>query len=341
MAGAAVRNKIRLRQKGHPLMMPSLDLPPGYRSRPPNLADAPAVAGLRAAGELADWGQGRTTAEEVRDEWSGLDLDDEAVLVTSGAGDVAAYADILNRAFVLISVYGQVHPDHRGRGLGTLLVEWGEAWVERHLAHAPAGARVAIQHYVAAPNEPARQLLESRDYQPVRSVYEMAIHFEEPPAAAQWPAGILVRPFVPGRDERTTYEAYEEASEDMWGRPRGTFEAWLAYTERADPAFLFVAEDAATGEVAAVNACSLTEGRGYVGGLRVRPAWRRRGLGLALLRHAFGEFYIRGAREAGLSVDAASPTNAPSLYLQAGMQVVRTYVVFRKILRPGNGGDHG
>jgi ribosomal protein S18 acetylase RimI-like enzyme len=169
----------------------------------------------------------------------------------------------------------------------------------------------------------------------------MGIEFDGPPAEPAWPAGISVRPFTRGQDERATYDAYEESSEDMWDRPRGTWEEWLAYTERADPAFLFVAENSAAGEIAAVNACSLVEGRGYVGGLRVRPRWRRQGLGLALLQHAFGEFYRHGAREAGLSVDAASPTNAPALYVRAGMRVVRNYVIYRKNVRPGRGTELG
>ena len=76
-------------------------------------------------------------------------------------------------------------------------------------------------------------------------------------------------------------------------------------------------------------------GRGNVGTLAVRRAWRRRGLGLALLRHAFSEFVRRGVREVGLSVDAESSTGGPRLYSRAGMHITRSYMLYRKELRPG------
>ncbi len=67
----------------------------------------------------------------------------------------------------------------------------------------------------------------------------------------------------------------------------------------------------------------------------VRHPWRGRGLGLALLRHAFGEFYRRGVREVGLSVDAVSTTGAPRLYRRAGMRVAGRYMLYQRELRPG------
>jgi mycothiol synthase len=68
----------------------------------------------------------------------------------------------------------------------------------------------------------------------------------------------------------------------------------------------------------------------------VRHTWRGRGLGLALLRHAFGEFYRRGVREVGLSVDAESTTGAPRLYRRAGMRVAGRYIMlYQRELRPG------
>jgi ribosomal protein S18 acetylase RimI-like enzyme len=157
----------------------------------------------------------------------------------------------------------------------------------------------------------------------------MAITLEQPPPPPQWPAGIHVRAFNRGSDERAAFEAYEESSLDMWGRPPGVFDQWLAFTRQADPGLLHIATDGEA--IAGVCATSLVAGRGHIGGLRVRRGWRRRGLGLALLRHAFGEFYRRGAREISLSVDAESPTQAPQLYFKAGMHVAHSYVVYEKM----------
>jgi ribosomal protein S18 acetylase RimI-like enzyme len=59
--------------------------------------------------------------------------------------------------------------------------------------------------------------------------------------------------------------------------------------------------------------------------LGVRNPWRRRGLGLALLRHAFAELGRLGADRVGLGVDAENVTGALRLYERAGMHVTRRY----------------
>ena len=79
----------------------------------------------------------------------------------------------------------------------------------------------------------------------------------------------------------------------------------------------------------------LDRSRGVVASLAVRPAWRRRGLGLALLRNALGEFYRRGCGSVELLVDSDSLTGALRLYERAGMHTFRTQGVYEKELRAG------
>jgi ribosomal protein S18 acetylase RimI-like enzyme len=67
--------------------------------------------------------------------------------------------------------------------------------------------------------------------------------------------------------------------------------------------------------------------------LAVRRPWRKRGLGLALLKHSFALFQSRGFKTAALSVDGSSLTNAAALYERAGMQVQQQRLVYRKMLR--------
>jgi ribosomal protein S18 acetylase RimI-like enzyme len=74
---------------------------------------------------------------------------------------------------------------------------------------------------------------------------------------------------------------------------------------------------------------------GWVGTLGVRRPWRKRGLGLALLRYSFNEFYRRGIRKVGLGVDAQNLTGALRLYEGAGMHVHQTFDQYEKELRPG------
>jgi mycothiol synthase len=66
--------------------------------------------------------------------------------------------------------------------------------------------------------------------------------------------------------------------------------------------------------------------------LGVRRAWRRQGLGLALLRHAFLAFRARGMTRAALDVDAANLTGAVRLYERAGMHVAKRSDTYEKAL---------
>jgi ribosomal protein S18 acetylase RimI-like enzyme len=68
----------------------------------------------------------------------------------------------------------------------------------------------------------------------------------------------------------------------------------------------------------------------WVDHLGVRRAFRRRGIGLALLLHTMTVFYRRGYTRARLSVDSHSLTHAPRLYEKAGFGTVMGYHVFRK-----------
>ncbi|MCB0073676.1 MAG: GNAT family N-acetyltransferase [Caldilineaceae bacterium] len=88
--------------------------------------------------------------------------------------------------------------------------------------------------------------------------------------------------------------------------------------------------DETTGDVVGVCLCFDVEGTGSVENVGVRRTWRKRGIGLAMLNHALGEFWRRGIHNADLSVDAASPTGAPRLYARAGFEVARSYRRFEK-----------
>lgn len=78
--------------------------------------------------------------------------------------------------------------------------------------------------------------------------------------------------------------------------------------------------------------CSHRFGAGWVNAVAVRPPWRRRGLGLALLSRAIAEMERRGEKRVALAVDAANRTGATRLYERAGMEIEFEAVVFEKSL---------
>jgi ribosomal protein S18 acetylase RimI-like enzyme len=71
---------------------------------------------------------------------------------------------------------------------------------------------------------------------------------------------------------------------------------------------------------------------GWVEVLGVRPSWRGRGIGRALLRTGFAELGRRGLSRVLLGVDAGNETGALRLYESEGMAVRREWHVVEKRL---------
>jgi mycothiol synthase len=73
-------------------------------------------------------------------------------------------------------------------------------------------------------------------------------------------------------------------------------------------------------------------GGGWVGAIGVRPRWRRRGIGLALLQHTLAAFFARGIRQVRLGVDVQNTSGATRLYERAGMSVETEEGVYEREL---------
>jgi mycothiol synthase len=67
----------------------------------------------------------------------------------------------------------------------------------------------------------------------------------------------------------------------------------------------------------------------------VLPEFRRRGLGEAMLRSLFRQFWDRGIRTVDLGVDSENRHGAIGLYLRSGMIESHSYEAYEKILREG------
>ena len=211
------------------------------------------------------------------------------------------------------------------------LFEFGEARArERGAADAVARTRVEA-------GDPARSLWEEAGYRIIRHWFQMAIDLGGDQEEPAWPEGVRPREFVPGQDDRAVYDADMEAFADHWGFTPMAYDRWRLWTiER--PSFepgLWVLADAG-GEIVgfSINEPHRSGVRGVarVAGLGVLRPWRKRGVGLALLRESFRVMRDAGFAEARLEVDAASPTGAVRLYERAGMHVIRTHVTYEKPL---------
>jgi mycothiol synthase len=307
----------------------------GYNVRRPTEDDFAAVAAFLAAATAAEFGEPDYPEETLRDDWDELDLDADAWLVLALDGGIAGYAALYHQDHVALEADGYVATAHEGRGIGTYLVRVMEARAGEHVPLAPHGIRVVLDNTINTRNLAARRLLEGEGYVIARYFWRMAIDLDEPPPPPEWPAGITVRTWQSDEDDYPAYLAIEEAFRDHWGHVPTDFATWRRKGSRFDPELCFLAFDGE--EIAGAAVCRDHLGAGLVSQLGVRRPWRRRGLGLALLRQAFAAFHHRGWPRAILDVDAESETGATRLYERAGMRVDSrgSFASCRKELRPG------
>jgi ribosomal protein S18 acetylase RimI-like enzyme len=290
--------------------------------RPLAETDAQAVADLLAAYRAFHNGVlDRVSTEDILDWWKHVDdivgvVDDDGRLVGAGT---------LRRRGSFNIADGVVHPDERGRGAGTLLLEWNE----RRTAEA---GLVSVRPGTTARDTSGKALLESRGYRYIRSFYRMTIELDAPPPEPVWPAGFTCA--LEPEQEHVLYGTLEEAFEDHWGFEPRTFEEWMAQNGPLEGRLCYLVR-AADGTPAAAEICDEERfGAAWVSVLGVRPAFRRHGLGEALLRQAFHDLYERGRTTIALGVDAENTTGATRLYERVGMQVALQDDAYEKVLGP-------
>lgn len=324
-------------------------LPTGFRVRGARLEDVEACLEMYNLWAQQAIGEDEINdAEAIRNEWRspGFDPAEDIRLVFAPDGTLVGYIEVWLTAKPPVHpwIWGRVHPQFSDLGIGSYMLRWAEFHALRALDEIPSGLRFAPRVGIYRQAEASKQLFEDFGYRYMRSSYRMMIDLPEAPPAPAWPEGLRVRTYDPERDLEEVYQADIDSFRDHFGfveepyaQGLERFRHFMTGYEGFDPTLWFLAMDGE--QVAGLCLCRPNSyddpDLGYVNVLGVRRPWRKRGLGLALLRHAFGEFHHRGKRKAGLGVDAENLTGALRLYEKAGMHVHMAFDTYEKELRPG------
>jgi mycothiol synthase len=325
-----------------------VQLPEGFTARGAEIEDTEPALVL-----FNRWSRSVTGRDELTDpnvlhtEWKspGFDPMEDIRLVFAPNGQMAGYVEVWTTSKPLVHpwVWGCVDPDFEELGIGTWLIHWAEQRALRELPNVPAELRFAPRVGTAREAEKSKKLFEDLGYHQIRSSYHMLIEMDALVPEPQFPEGITLRTYNAETDAVAVYRAVEDSFRDHFGFVEQPLEEGLKRfrhfweAEDSDPTLMFLAMDG--DDIAGINLCrphSFDDAEmGWVGTLGVLRQWRKRGLGLALLRHSFNEFYRRGKRKVGLGVDAQNLTGALRLYENAGMHVHQAYDQYEKELRPG------
>ncbi len=325
-------------------------LPEGFTARPAVMADLEAAVDLFNTCAIALTGKPQLKKHEVQSEWksAALNLAADTCVILTPDKQLVGYIEIWDFApHVRMIAWARVHPEYKKRGLGTYLDQWAEQRTQQAIPNAPEHARVVIRQRALLKDTDAQEFFKLRGYTLVRYYLRMIIEMDAPPPTPRIPDGLTIRHTDDGEKERrAAYATIHEAFKDHWGHVERPFEeeyeTWKFEADNNpdyDPTLYFLALDNASGEIAGALRCTAKTAEdpemGQVAPLCVRRPWRRRGLALSLLHHAFGELYKRGTRKICLDVDADSLTGATRLYEKAGMYTERRWTYYEKELRSG------
>jgi mycothiol synthase len=318
-------------------------LPAGYAMRPPRRDDVTAIVEMANAESMALRGIELVSAEWIETLLAtpSVDVENDVVVVTAPDGAIAGYMFIRSHPpYTRVTAIGVSAIDHHGIGVGGALVDESERRSQRFAALAPPGAAV-LMHQGTFVDEPmVAGVLSTRGYRQVRIFCQMRITFDDPPQPPPVPAGVELRLPAAG-EEDAVHACLAEGFQDHWGDGIADLDDWRREYVEADTfapelwTLAWCGTDLA-GAVVGVRTTEEDADYGYLAQLAVRPAFRRRGIGEALLRQSLTQFHGAGRRGVVLYVDADSLTGATRLYERAGMTPEPRFATWEKELRPGD-----
>jgi len=322
---------------------------PGFQFRKfAGPSDYPAMVDVINSGHVADHIEEIVTVEVLASDFAHVthcDLNTDMVIAEVngkliGFGRVWWWVnDVGERIYGL---YGAVHPEYRGKGIGRAVLTWEETRIREIAASHPTTEPRFLQVFLMEGAQQRMALLKHAGYAPIRYGFLM-VRPDLSDVPAEWPLpdGLEVRPVLP-EHRRAIWEASNEAFRDHWGHRPSTEEDYQSFLSWPDvtPHLWQVAWDTATNEVAGMVLNNIFERenekmgikRGWTDPICVRRPWRRIGLARALIMRSLKLLRDQGMTEAALGVDADNPNKALHLYESCGYQQYQRSFTMRKAL---------
>jgi GNAT superfamily N-acetyltransferase len=319
---------------------------PGLKFRPyRGEEDLPAILELSNLVSKYDQAEELDTLEELTNFYRHLKNCDPSrdVVIGEVGGEMIAYCRVWwvkeKAGPYVYHLFGRIHPEWRGRGLGTALLRHNEnrlREVARDHDH-PEDADKVFESWTISTTPWTTALLEKAGYQPARYFCEMVRPIDRVLPEAPLPEGLEIRPFEEAHN-RAIFEAADEAFRDHWGYTESTEEDYQRFTEDPSrkPHLWKVAWDGdqVAGMVRNVYFEEENEyynrQRGWTEDICVRRPWRRQGLATALIARSIEMFRSMGFEETALGVDTKNPSGALDLYEKMGYKEGKTWTAYRK-----------
>jgi mycothiol synthase len=302
--------------------------------RAATVADVPAVAAMVRRAEAHDRVPRVLSNEELSQELAASHLDPQMdTRVAVRGGELVGWAYVWHPPTEVgrdrAELVGEVAPEHRGAGVGRVLLGWSLARARERLAHV---VRVSTYEWL----DDRRRLLRLLGFAEVRWNIELLRPLHHLPAVPV-PPGVSLLPWPDDRDEEIR-GARNAAFADHWGSTPVDPEGWRDFVRGhgARPDLSVIAVDDNTGQVLGLCVNQAYPDDEAVTGRRdawianlatVRPA-RGRGVASAMIARSLTAFTEAGFSHAVLEADAENPTGAVQLYRRLGFEHLYRVVVY-------------
>ncbi len=144
-------------------------------ARHPSFGDAAEVADLLRFCEPDEAERAEITEEAIRQAWQNMQLPADAWVIATRQGQLVGYADVRNSEAGQYTLTLYVHPDYRGRGIGTLLIWLAEERARQMLLDLAVETHVTLSITVSCLGQSACRLLEREGYTHTRSFWRLMI----------------------------------------------------------------------------------------------------------------------------------------------------------------------
>jgi len=310
--------------------------------------DLPQAVPMFNAAEVELTGHGDMTVERYIQEWqqTGIDLELSTRIVISPNGEVVGCVELWDHFNPPARpwIWGRVHPDWEGQGIGSAMLAWALGTSMRALERLPEDARLAPHVAAPASHQASIDLFEGSGMHFQRAAWRMIRELDGVLPAPDLPQGIHLRTLRYPDELEAVFRAQDEAFSEHWGYVKRPFEegfrfwkdmAFVAQRLKPELFFLAVDGDEIAGLINAQEKFDTISDLGWIPTLGVRKPYRRQGLGQALLLTAFRALQERGVERVGLTVDSENRTGATRLYERVGMHIDEEILSYEIELRPG------
>jgi ribosomal protein S18 acetylase RimI-like enzyme len=337
---------------GRPLQKPSMTaqkntILPTYSWRPIHRNDISAIREMTAAAVGVDKSEGPAIEESLNQIFQilGERLETNSLAGIAAGGSLAAIAFILTRPGeneFLVMIDGHIHVDHRGKGLGSYILDWLENRAREEYEKSDQDVSLVIRTSCADHLQDRINLFEENRFEASRYSYKMQRDLSLPIPDQPLPSSLQLERWTKELDQPMMV-AFNEAFHGQWGLPEMDEQLWEQFFTgvpqfRGDLTYLAMEGETIAGfclnwvDQAKNEQSGVQEG--FIEAIGVIPEWRGHGVASALLVYTMKEFHAEGMERAALDVDTQNPTGALRLYEKLGFEAVKRTITFTKEVLP-------